>query len=207
MRRLLTCITAASVSLFATSAEARKYCKKQRCRYESVCCQPVSTQHGYLGETSFGVHRFEDLSHANETRHWPGESVDFNGKVDDHSKIEIHAAGGSIAFNSTPGFLTEGSKIDNHSRLLLEAQTFIFRAKIYNHSMLFLIIANEGSFSSTDVLGDNSTIYWRRADLTNPKRPSFNLNRQEPSTTTQEINDQVQWDNIVKTLFTDWKQN
>jgi hypothetical protein len=99
----------------------------------------------------------------------PGCTFVFKEKIDGESKVSIRAAGGTIDFPNRHNIFGDGgSKIDGKSKVLLEAETIKFNAKVDGKSVVLIIISKGGTLELLETNGQ-AEVYWCKAD---PKDPA-----------------------------------
>lgn len=89
----------------------------------------------------------------------------FNEKVDSKSKVLIIAPNGTVDFSTAPSFLSEGSKVDGASIVMVIARSVTFQAKLDNDETRAYVILTSGGTSSTglsffDSFGHKTRAFW-----------------------------------------------
>lgn len=93
----------------------------------------------------------------------------FTEKIDGKSLVVIHAPKGTVKFVTAPAGLDEGSKIDGGSKVLIEADTVIFNAKIDSKSIVFIVLSKNGKIEVNDKIDGEAIVYWCKADDADPE--------------------------------------
>jgi len=99
-----------------------------------------------------------------------GGTFVFKEKIDGKSKVSIRAPGGSISFpNRHQDPFGGGSKLDGGSKVLLEAKSIKFNAKIDDGSetMVLIILSKEGTLELLETNG-GARVYWCKANDSDP---------------------------------------
>lgn len=122
---------------------------------------------GFAGRTT--AEEFKTIDNGEVKRESKADvTYTFTEKVDGRSTVVIHAPKGTVKFSTAPAGFDEGSKIDGRSKVLLEADTAIFNAKIDGKAVVLIIVSKGGKIEVNDKIDGEAQLYWCKANDDDP---------------------------------------